>query len=295
MAAAPVGRQGSLDLARRSPGPEPPRHERRTPLSTAAVVLPCFDEAKRLDGPRLLAFLDATPAVSLVLVDDGSRDATGSLLRDLEAKRPGRIDVVVLPENRGKAEAVRQGVLRALARAPTYVGYWDADLATPLELIPAFARLLDDRPEIELVMGARVALLGRTVERRALRHYVGRVGATLIANVLRLPVYDTQCGAKLLRVAGGTAARLFQPPFAAGWTFDVELIARLIRDREARGLPPAAAAIYEYPLPAWRDVPGSKVRPLDYLRSARDLWRVHRRYLSRAARSGAPESPTGSR
>jgi hypothetical protein len=69
----------------------------------------------------------------------------------------------------------------------------------------------------------------------------------------------------------------------------------MIRDREARGLPPAAGAIYEYPLPAWRDVPGSKVRPADYLRSARDLWRIHRRYLSPAARRASRAGPGAGR
>jgi glycosyltransferase involved in cell wall biosynthesis len=251
-------------------------------LTPTCVVLPCYDEEKRLDAASLLAFVDEHEAARLVLVDDGSRDATLGLLRDLEAKRPGRIEVVVLARNAGKAEAVRQGVLHALAGAPAYVGYWDADLATPLELVPRFAAVLDERPEIELVMGARIALLGREIERRPQRHYVGRIGATLISQVLGLPVYDTQCGAKLARA--DAAARLFAAPFVAGWTFDVELIARLVRAREDAGLPSAARAVYEYPLPAWRDVPGSKVRPLDYLRSARDLWRIHRRYLSRAAR-----------
>jgi glycosyltransferase involved in cell wall biosynthesis len=126
-------------------------------VTTSCVALPCFNEADRLDGARLLAFLDANEAVSVVLVDDGSRDATLALLRDLEAKRPGRIEVVALERNRGKAEAVRQGVLRALARAPSYVGYWDADLATPLDVIPRFAAVMDERAEIDLAWHLTVA------------------------------------------------------------------------------------------------------------------------------------------
>lgn len=255
-------------------------------MSASTVVIPCYDEAKRLDAGRIGAFLHAERDVALVLVDDGSRDGTLALLRDLAAKHPGRVDVLALERNRGKAEAVRRGVLHALGRAPDYVGYWDADLATPLELIPAFARLLDERPELELVMGARVALLGHAISRRLSRHYVGRVGATLISLVLGFPVYDTQCGAKLLR-AGPLAERLFAQPFLAGWTFDVELLARVARDRAARGLPSVASALYEYPLPAWRDVPGSKIGGLDYLRAGRELWRIHRRYHPRALRRGA--------
>jgi glycosyltransferase involved in cell wall biosynthesis len=254
-------------------------------MTSTRVVLPCFDEERRLDPGRLLAFVDACPDAALVLVDDGSRDGTLALLRELEAQRPGRIEAVALPANRGKAEAVRHGVLHALARRPTYVGYWDADLATPLDLVPDFVRVLDEHPQIELVMGARVALLGRAIERHLHRHYVGRLGATLISAVLGIPVYDTQCGAKLLRADAARA--LFEQPFAAGWTFDVELLARLARGRAAQGRAPAAEAIYELPLPVWRDVPGSKLRPADYLRAARDLWRIHRRYRPRAAEARA--------
>jgi dolichyl-phosphate beta-glucosyltransferase len=219
-------------------------------------------------------------------VDDGSRDATPKMLRELADSRPGRIDLVEQRPNAGKAAAVRRGMLWALERSPSYLGYFDADLATPLELIPRFRELLEARPEIDVVMGARVALLGRSIERRATRHYVGRVAATAISLVLGMPVYDTQCGAKLFRATADVAS-LFEEPFATAWTFDVEILARLIRRRVGRGAPPAARAVYEYPLPEWRDVTGSKVRGVDYLRAALDLWRIHRRYLSDLPRSAA--------
>jgi hypothetical protein len=62
-------------------------------------------------------------------------------------------------------EAVRTGLLAACSMGPRYVGFWDADLATPLEDIPVFTRLLDKRPDIEMVFGSRINLLGRNVHR----------------------------------------------------------------------------------------------------------------------------------
>ena len=70
------------------------------------------------------------------------------------------------------------GVLDALGRSPHAIGFWDADLATPLSELPAFVDLLAARPEIELVIGSRVKLMGRSIERRAWRHYSGRLFAT---------------------------------------------------------------------------------------------------------------------
>jgi glycosyltransferase involved in cell wall biosynthesis len=241
-------------------------------MAGTRVVVPFYNEARRLQPARFAAFLAAFPDVGLVLVDDGSTDETRSLLERFVAEHPGRAELVGLPVNRRKGEAVRLGVQRALESAPEFFGYWDADLSAPLELLPELLAPFGERPELEIVTGARVQLLGREIERSALRHYVGRIGATAIATSLGLRVYDTQCGAKLFRATPATRA-LFAEPFLARWLFDVEILARLARARGAAG---AARAVYEQPLSCWRDVPGSKLRPFDYLAAARDLWRIRR-------------------
>ena len=246
-------------------------------MPDAVVVVPCYNEARRLPVSEFEAFLGDVPDVSFVFVDDGSRDGTRELLRELERGSAGRVAIVELPTNLGKAEAVRAGVLRAFERQPAYVGFWDADLATPLPAILEFRSLLDTRPDLEMVFGARVVLLGRRIERRAIRHYIGRVAATAISLVLGLRVYDTQCGAKFFRATPSMRA-LFEEPFATRWLFDVEILARFIRslrgDRDA-----AKTAIYEYPLAEWTDVTGSSLTPADYGRAVVDLLRIWRRYL----------------
>src|SRR6478735_11068728 len=100
------------------------------------VVVPCYNEAERLNGAPLLAFLDDRPEARLVFVNDGSTDATAERLAALAAERPARISVVSLTPNGGKAEAVRQGMLAALAAGARVVGYLDADLSTPPGELP---------------------------------------------------------------------------------------------------------------------------------------------------------------
>lgn len=245
--------------------------------SAVRLVVPCFDEAARFDAAAFRAQLAATPGLAFTFVDDGSRDGTRARLEAFAREAPDRAEVVVLPENRGKGEAVRAGVRAALAHAPELVGWWDADLSTPFDEVPRLAAALAARPEAWLAMGARVQALGTDIRRRAVRHYAGRLVATWISRGLRLRTYDTQCGAKLFRVAA-TPPGLFDAPFVTRWLFDVEVLARLVR-RHRDGVGAAVETlVFEVPLRRWTDVPGSKVRPTDFFRALLGVRRIRRHY-----------------
>ena len=116
--------------------------------ASVALVVPCFEEAARLDRSAFIALVDKVPGLDLLFVDDGSRDRTLAILHAMAHERPVRIEVVALSKNQGKAEAVRQGLLRALARpvsAVGFIGFIDADLSTP----PAeIQRLAQDRKSV---------------------------------------------------------------------------------------------------------------------------------------------------
>jgi glycosyltransferase involved in cell wall biosynthesis len=243
-----------------------------------AVVVPCYNEEHRLDVDACVSFLGATTGVRLLFVDDGSTDATWERLGTIVVRAPtGRAERLRLDQNVGKAEAVRRGMNQLLQQGMAgYIGFWDADLATPLEDIHTFVQLLDQRPDIQWVFGARVKLLGRAVERQSLRHVLGRVFATLTSLTLALPVYDTQCGAKLFRVSP-TLVHSLQQPFDSRWIFEVELIARASTLVTGDRLDPERQ-IYELPLHAWRDVRGSKVRSSDFVRAGRELVGIWWRY-----------------
>nr|AYC80002.1 hypothetical protein [uncultured bacterium] len=232
------------------------------------VVVPCYNEAERLDAGPLLAYVDSRPDASFLLVNDGSKDATGEALERIAAERPGRIRALQLTPNRGKAEAVREGLRAALAAGAEIVGFLDADLSTPPAEIDDLLAALG-RPGVQVAIGARIGMLGYDIERSAVRHYLGRVFATAASMILKARVYDTQCGAKLFR-AGPALAEALATPFLSRWAFDVEFLGRLLI-----GTPAVAAlplkAIVEVPLPVWHDVKGSKLGIGGMARTLRDL------------------------
>jgi dolichyl-phosphate beta-glucosyltransferase len=243
-------------------------------LEHLVIVVPCFDEEHRLDVDRFRRFRIEGIIVGFLFVNDGSRDGTLNVLTRLRDEDPSRFFVLDLEKNQGKAEAVRRGMMEALFVGPEIVGFWDADLATPLEEIPSLLDIFPTHPAVEMVFAARVRLLGRNISRHASRHYLGRVGATLISSTLGLPIYDTQCGAKLFRVTD-TYSKLFGEPFLSRWLFDVEIIARFM---QIHGRDATARAIYELPIQQWYDVKGSKVKSGDFLGALHDLWRIRRAY-----------------
>jgi dolichyl-phosphate beta-glucosyltransferase len=241
-------------------------------MASTCIVVPCYNEEKRLDVAAFAQYLEQPSGVRFMLVNDGSKDGTLGVLQQLASRFPARVSVLDINPNQGKAEAVRRGMLQAMAAADVeYAGFWDADLATPLGAIEVFEPVLERLPRVDMVFGTRVQLLGRQIERKAARHYLGRVFATAASIVLSLPVYDTQCGAKLLRVNDHSRA-LFAAPFGSRWIFDVELVARYCRDRD--GL----TGIFELPLDRWADIGESKVRPVDFIRAFGEMLIIYRTY-----------------
>ena len=232
-------------------------------MSDTIIVVPCFNEAERLDAARFRGFRCSGGSIRFLFVNDGSADGTAAILDDLHHFDLGRFLYFSLPRNSGKGEAVRQGLLRALEAGPDYVGYWDADLATPLEAIAEFTGVLDSRSDIDMVFGVRIGLLGHSVCRRPVRRCLGRFFAAAVSCVLKCQVYDTQCGAKLFR-ASTELASILREPFRSRWIFDVEILARIMARRRGSSQPRMEDALYELPLQEWHDVRGSKLRPTDF-------------------------------
>ena len=245
-------------------------------MPEVCVVVPCYNEARRLRGADFIAFLDAHPEATLCLVDDGSRDATRAMLGALRDERPGRILVLELAPNGGKAEAVRAGVRHACSQGPwPILGYWDADLSTPLSEVDRLLAPFAGDAGLQLALGSRVKRLGSHIERRVARHILGRLFAACASVVLGLSVYDSQCGAKLFRRE--MVAVFFGDPFLTRWLFDLEILARL---RNAVGIT-AMQAAREVPLAEWREVGGSKLGLREMGGVPLELLRIRKHYNAR--------------
>jgi len=240
-------------------------------MNQICFIVPCYNEEKRLPTEEFENYLQNNTNDFFYFVNDGSQDNTIGVLNQLHSKYKSTTKVIDLPENSGKAEAVRQGMIEACKSDQfKYVGFLDADLATPLNEIPSFREHINRSPNKLIYMGSRIKRLGAHIERKILRHYIGRIFATEASFLLGLPVYDTQCGAKLFDA--NLAKEIFGTAFRSKWLFDVELLFRTIN---ILGKKEALEKIYEIPLNTWYEKTGSKIKIMDMLTVPIDLLAIY--------------------
>ncbi|HEY2760146.1 MAG TPA: glycosyltransferase [Pirellulales bacterium] len=255
------------------------------------IVIPCYNEAKRLQIAEYCLFVKRHERIKFLMVNDGSSDETLSILDRLATSHRAHFEVLDLGENCGKAEAVRRGVLHAAQDRPEAIGFWDADLATPLCAIPDFSGVLDRQPDLMAVIGVRVPLMGHDIRRRPIRRWLAAEFSQVVSLVFGQRFHDTQCGAKLFRVMPETLAG-FSRPFASRWIFDVELLARLKQMLGSNSKAKLCEAIYEFPLDAWQDVAGSKLKRGDFFKAIGELMVIWWRYLRPGAAMFVPDTAT---
>ena len=240
------------------------------PDPVLTLVVPCFNEATRLDTGAFLEWVSARPCRHLRFVNDASTDRTAAVLDRLSEQHP-RISVLHLTANQGKAGAVRAGMLEDAES--DLVGFWDADLATPLREADRLREVLLNSPDLECVAGIRVMRLGARIERSLFRHVFSRLFVTGASVLLRLHAYDTQCGAKLFR--RNVVQPLFADAFVSPWFFDLELYMRL------RRLSPDVALterVCEHALTEWKAMGQSSLRLRDFAKAPVQLYQIYRRY-----------------
>jgi len=236
------------------------------PRPDLSVVIPVFNEEKRIPATLKdsLGYLRASRGASEVLVvDDGSRDATLTAVGAFKRLAKGKVSLKVLRHgvNRGKGAAVRTGALAAKGRV---VLYMDADNSTRLSEFDRFLPALRE--------GAQVIVGSRALDRSTIqvhqpfhRELMGRV-FNLMVQVAAVPgVWDTQCGFKAF--TGEAAREVFPFQTIERFGFDPEVL--FIARRKGFRLK-------EVPV-RWYDSPQSKVSVFrDPARMALDLWRIRR-------------------
>ncbi|WP_245999779.1 glycosyltransferase [Paraflavitalea soli] len=237
-----------------------------------SIVVPCYNEFNRLPKEVFLGFIKLNPEILFCFVNDGSSDKTADMLKDLQQQYPGSIEVVDNQKNQGKAEAVRSGVLHVLnTTSVDFVSYLDADLATPIEEILRLYETLNSREGVEMVLASRIKRLGANISRKGSRHVLGRIFATSISLLFEIPIYDSQCGAKLIKRE--LATKIFAEPLLSKWLFDVELVVRAKQCRNNR-----IDHLFEMPLNEWIEKGDSRIKLKDVLVFPYHLARIKRHY-----------------
>lgn len=232
------------------------------------LLVPCYNEEKRID---LASFRSLPPHIHVLFADDGSSDGTRTLIQNFSDQK--QFHLYSAPLNSGKAnvlfKAYQHATSTSLAHKYDWIGFWDADLATPLIAVDQMLFYLNyfKGQEVHSIWGSRNSRLGSHIRRSMLRHYLGRIFVTITSNVLNVKAYDSQCGAKLFRPEA--AALAFAKPFISRWIFDVEILLRL-----------KSHTVIEFPLFQWTDVPGSKVKIFrEAFRVLGDLYKIRKTYL----------------
>jgi dolichyl-phosphate beta-glucosyltransferase len=250
-----------------------PAHERATPnaggepdIPSAVlrpscyleILIPALNEARRLPYTlmRTVRYLELQAySSSVVVIDNGSVDQTSDLVDQTWSDRvPVRLTGCAEP---GKGAAVRRGILTSRA---TFVGYMDADLATPIETLDVVVPLLGD---FQAVVGSRHCRGAAFAKRQPVRRAAGGLLFRAVAHRVLPDLTDTQCGFKFF--AGDVARRAARRLHIDGFAFDVELLRAIIQT----GVP-----VKEVPV-VWSDRDGSTLHPLrDGARATVDVFRL---------------------
>ena len=229
-------------------------------LPPFTVVIPCYNEAARIGGTlrSTLDYLNANaPESQLIVVNDGSTDATAAIAR--EKLDGAKVETRLLENfpNRGKGAAVRSGLLAA--EKPIGL-FFDADLSTPLGETPKLIEPIA-RDEVDVAFGSRAldrSLIG--VHQPWRREQGGRVFNLLVRAATGLPFWDTQCGFKAFQL--DVCRPILEAAHVDGFAFDVELL--FLANR-------AGLRIRETPV-RWNHAEGSKVSFFrDSLRMLREV------------------------
>lgn len=218
------------------------------------IIIPCYNEEERIDRAAFVAYANAHEDNIICLVNDGSKDNTLEVLRDIAAKsRFGNIRVYDMVENEGKAGAVRRGAIDLYRETDVQtVGFLDADLSTSFAEYMQLAKSIE-QGKLKVVIGSR-NMAEAKVKRDPVRKLLSDFIRLLIFFILRMRIADTQCGAKVFHRS--VVLPIYYKKFFSRWLFDIEIFLRL---KKYFGRARFMELFKEVPLGQWVHVEGSKL------------------------------------
>jgi dolichyl-phosphate beta-glucosyltransferase len=239
-----------------------------------AIIIPCYNEEVRFPYQAFLSFALKNQSVLLCFVNDGSKDKTLAVLRGIQLESPKNICVYDCPQNGGKAEAVRQGMLYMYKNFDLkMLGFLDADLATTPEEWLQMATYKESFPQFGAIVGSRIQRLGAEINRDDSRSLFSSIIKKFIKQILKTPFQDTQCGAKIFQ--NNLIPFLFNKPFMTPWLFDVEIFLRL---QNKFGKTTLQKGVLEFPLMHWTEVGDSRLKLKDTIKIPLQLIKLHFQY-----------------
>jgi dolichol-phosphate mannosyltransferase len=205
------------------------------PATAVWVIVPTYDEAENI-RPITAAILDALPAATVLVVDDGSPDGTGQIADELAVADP-RVRVRHRTAKQGLGRAYLDGFGVALGGGATVVVQMDADFSHDPAVLPSLVAPIG-AGEADLVIGSRYTAGGGVVDWGIGRRLISRGGSVFARIVLGLRPNDLTGGFKAWR-ASTLAAVPFDGVHAGGYVFQIEMTYRASR---------AGARIREVPI-----------------------------------------------
>ncbi len=237
-------------------------------MQKVAIIIPCYNEAKRLDYKNIETLL-LNSDMDVYFANDGSKDTTVEIINAIIKNHPQRLHLINFTENSGKASTIFKAINQIHQQDKyDFIGYFDADFSTPSYEIIRLVNEINNR-KCEFLIGSRILLLNSGIKRKYYRHVIGRVIITLINLKFKLGIYDTQCGAKLF--SKKIIPKAFNKPFYTSWIFDVEIFIRLQKQNLLiHGI--------EIPIYNWKDVDGSKLGWKTGFKILKELYLLNKNY-----------------
>jgi len=233
------------------------------------VVIPCYNEEERLLSEEFITYIDKNSGYHLCFVNDGSKDKTLEVLKDLQKGREDFITVYDCEKNGGKAEAVRLGMLHMAKKEDLdYIGFLDADLSTDLADFDDLVKTIETS-DFKIVSGSRISRMGANITKESARKIISLTINFIIRKILKMDFKDTQCGAKIF--SKDVIDIAFKEKFVTQWIFDVEIFKRMTIHF---GLKKAKEMLCEQPLKRWIHTDGSKLSMKDSIKIIGQLGQI---------------------
>ncbi|NER12765.1 glycosyltransferase [Leptobacterium flavescens] len=238
------------------------------------IVVPCYNESSRLSKASFKEFINSHKDYHFCFVNDGSKDNTLDLLKQLKEECSNEISILNFPEKRGKSSAILEGI-QFLYSVPSFeqIGFLDADLSVSFDEYKEMNQLLECNTSYSIIFGSRE----RNSERGFFRDFVSQIGKRIIRFTFRLPFQEARCKAKIFR--RDAIPVVFHKEFVSKWLFNVEIFVRFINNYQLGYRP--VRRILEYELKHRKGFKEPRLNLIDFILVPRDVFKIYFGYHSK--------------